>query len=429
MAEERETLENLIALGNLGLELGYLEQANGYFDRALALDPDNSQALLGKARALKDEEMALKLVRQVLAKDPQSAEARALEQKLLEQRASRNPLASDNALLSSHIWADREGQGPQVRPLARRREASLTAGSFLAQHWPDMIVVVLGLALFYALALGLWWAVTPKPQEVASIEAMPTQAVSTLPSFSASAPEMTPTVSASALQRAQAACVFILMPQAASPTLAKRGSGSVITQDGLILTNHHVIADDHQNLLNPQGLAFVGFTEDVREAPSIWYIAVFMVGDPVRDLAILRIVATEEGVPVQGSIFPTMTFGNSDQLVLGQTIIGLGYPTVGGNTLTLTKGTMAGYETWQNVRLGKTDSEIAPGSSGGAAIDEQGHLVGIIRMVRTEERTQGRLSYFVLLSEAKPLIDKARFASQPRVDLSWILRYRPRLSP
>ncbi|MBC7314995.1 MAG: trypsin-like peptidase domain-containing protein [Chloroflexi bacterium] len=211
--------------------------------------------------------------------------------------------------------------------------------------------------------------------------------------------------------------------------MAKRGSGSVLSQDGLILTNYHVIADDHQNLLNPQGLAFVGFTVDVREAPSIWYIAVFVTGDPVRDLAILRIVATEEGAPVQGAIFPTMTLGNSDQLVLGQTIIGLGYPAVGGNTLTLTKGTMAGYESLGNVRLGKTDSEIAPGSSGGAALDEQGRLVGIIRMVRTEERTQGRLSYFVLLSEAESLIREARFASQPRVDLSWILSYRPRLGP
>ncbi|MBC7239808.1 MAG: hypothetical protein H5T71_06890, partial [Chloroflexi bacterium] len=73
------------------------------------------------------------------------------------------------------------------------------------------------------------------------------------------------------------------------------------------------------------------------------------------------------------------------------------------------------------IRLGKTDSELLPGASGGAVLDETGRLVGIIRMVYADYRTQGRLSYFILLSEARALIREAQAADSPRVDLRWIV--------
>ncbi len=225
---------------------------------------------------------------------------------------------------------------------------------------------------------------------------------------------------ADSLQQAQIACVLIIVPQAAQ-NVFRRGSGSVISKDGLILTNYHVLLDENQVLLNPQGLAFVGFSEDVRYAPSRWYIAALVNGDFVRDLAILRIVATSSGEPVRGTSFPVMALDEADGLTLGQTLIGLGYPALGGKTLTLTKGTMAGFEMEGEIRLGKTDSELLPGSSGGAVLDENGRLVGIIRMVYTDYGTQGRLSYFTLLSEAHALIREARSADLPRVDLRWMV--------
>jgi S1-C subfamily serine protease len=83
---------------------------------------------------------------------------------------------------------------------------------------------------------------------------------------------------------------------------------------------------------------------------------------------------------------------------------------------------MAGFSSSQSdLHLGKTDSELLPGSSGGAVLDETGRLVGVITAAHTDQRTQGRLSYFVLLNEAKEVIGEAQAAPRPDPQIDWMV--------
>lgn len=404
---EEESLENLLDLGEMGLELGYLEQAQAYFDRALALDPDNPQALLGKARACQDIELALALVGRVLEVEPENAAALALQEALRAQQPPTPPPPTEGEIEQPYILPLEPPEAPPPVTIYRG-EAPPSLRSLLGRR-TLLLTLIVGIGLLFVGGIIALIVTFSKPAEG------PAEAT-----LAPGTPMLTPTGPANPLQQAQAACVLILVPQPAQNTF-RRGSGSVISKDGLILTNYHVLLDENQVLVNPQGLAFVGFSEDVRYPPSRWYIAALINGDFVRDLAILRIIATSNGKPVRGVSFPAMALDETNGLTLGQTLIGLGYPALGGKTLTLTKGAMAGFEMEGKIRLGKTDSELLPGASGGAVLDETGRLVGIIRMVYADYRTQGRLSYFILLSEARALIREAQAADSPRVDLRWIV--------
>jgi S1-C subfamily serine protease len=202
-----------------------------------------------------------------------------------------------------------------------------------------------------------------------------------------------------------------------------RGSGSVVTADGLVLTNYHVVADaDAAALANPEGLVLIGLSRDAREAPSNWTIGAVVAADSGRDLAVLRILYTADGRGIRGWRYATLPWGDSDALELGEPLVGLGYPTIGGSTLTLVQGSMAGFSTdEQGVRFGKTDSELLPGSSGGAVLNRDGALVGVITRVTRDDETQGRLGYFLLFNEARALIREAQAAPLSRPDIDWLL--------
>jgi S1-C subfamily serine protease len=83
---------------------------------------------------------------------------------------------------------------------------------------------------------------------------------------------------------------------------------------------------------------------------------------------------------------------------------------VGGDTVTLTRGTVAGFHNdgVQPRAWIKTDTEISPGNSGGMAINAAGELVGIPTWVSSEERTMGRIGVLRPVNLAKPLIDQVR---------------------
>ena len=135
------------------------------------------------------------------------------------------------------------------------------------------------------------------------------------------------------------------------------GSGVIISPEGYILTNHHVIA-----AADEIEIALV----DGRKAK-----ANIIGSDPETDLAVIKI-------DMKG--LPSITFGHSDQAKVGDIVLAVGNPFGLGQTVTMgiisaLGRTHLGINTYENFI--QTDAAINPGNSGGALVDIKGNLIGI----------------------------------------------------
>ena len=162
------------------------------------------------------------------------------------------------------------------------------------------------------------------------------------------------------------------------------GSGVLITNDGYVISNSHVIEDCY-------GEIYIATTRDVDTPTEITYIAKIIHDNPELDLVLLKIISFKNG----GSIVNQFEYFNlfsTDELSLGETVQIWGYPTARGDGTTyslqinLTKGTISGFESDYSLKRGwiVTDADISYGNSGGAALDKMGRLVGIPTFGRTE---------------------------------------------
>jgi S1-C subfamily serine protease len=138
------------------------------------------------------------------------------------------------------------------------------------------------------------------------------------------------------------------------------GSGSVIDNQGHILTNYHVI----------EGAQKLSVNLDGKEYP-----AKVVGGDPDTDLAVLQIDNAPANLPV-------VAFGDSDKLTVGQKVLAIGNPF--GLDRTLTTGVISGLQRPIKARNGRpidaaiqTDASINPGNSGGPLLDKYGKMIGI----------------------------------------------------
>lgn len=143
------------------------------------------------------------------------------------------------------------------------------------------------------------------------------------------------------------------------------GTGFLVSPDGLIVTNKHVVDD-------PSAVYSV-YTYDGKK-----YEAKIAAKDPTQDIAIVRI---------SGEEFPYLTFGDSDKLMLGQTVIAIGnvfdqfknsvsVGVVSGLSRSIIAGDLAGNtEVLENVI--QTDAAINPGNSGGPLLDTQDRVIGV----------------------------------------------------
>lgn len=157
------------------------------------------------------------------------------------------------------------------------------------------------------------------------------------------------------------------------------GSGSIISPDGLILTNAHVVLGDKYY---PAGKLQIELTVKEDSPPQPAYYAEVMQAEPTLDIAIIRITTDLSGNPVDRAMLnlPAVPLGNSDDLHMGDPLTIIGYPLIGGNTVTLTRGEVSGFTSEQNYgdrAFIKTSATISGGNSGGLAADEKGVLVGI----------------------------------------------------
>jgi len=149
-----------------------------------------------------------------------------------------------------------------------------------------------------------------------------------------------------------------------------QGTGMIISRDGLVVTNNHVIAASV-----PGGTITVTRTGSTKALPAT------LVGtNPVDDVALIRI----DGA----SNLPTVTFGNSNALVVGDSVVAIGNalglaagtPTVTNGIVsalgrTVTASSTSSSETLNNMI--QTDAAINPGNSGGPLLDAQGDVVGM----------------------------------------------------
>jgi len=151
------------------------------------------------------------------------------------------------------------------------------------------------------------------------------------------------------------------------------GSGVIVSPDGYILTNNHVVAGEQGRISLRQLPAITVSLGDKRE------LRAQIVGvDPTIDLALLKINATN---------LPTMPWGDSSQLKVAQWVLAIGNPFQLNQTVTLgivsalgrTSLGISGYEDFI-----QTDAAINPGNSGGALINARGELVGINTAIFSE---------------------------------------------
>jgi serine protease DegQ len=177
---------------------------------------------------------------------------------------------------------------------------------------------------------------------------------------------------------------FFFGEQGAMPQ-AGLGSGVIISAEGFILTNNHVIegADEIEVQLN-----------DSRKTRAK------VIGtDPETDLAILKISLQR---------LPVITLGNSDALQVGDQVLAIGNPFGVGQTVT--SGIVSalgrnqlGINTFENFI--QTDAAINPGNSGGALVDVHGHLMGINTAIYSRSGGSMGIGFAIPVSTAKQVLE------------------------
>ena len=158
------------------------------------------------------------------------------------------------------------------------------------------------------------------------------------------------------------------------------GSGTILSPDGLILTNAHVAGDPDPDY-QPDALG-IAITIRSDEPPEPTYLAEVLAIDYQLDLAVIKITSDLDGRPIDPDQLNLtyVSLGDSDSLELGDLVQILGYPGIGGETITFTEGVVSGFTRERNVEgraWVKTDATIAGGNSGGLAASRAGIIIGV----------------------------------------------------
>jgi serine protease Do len=161
------------------------------------------------------------------------------------------------------------------------------------------------------------------------------------------------------------------------------GSGTLLSKDGLILTNAHVASPPEvgDDLPAPDALGIaIVVAEDKPAEPA--YFAEVLAIDGYLDLAVLQITETLDGKRVDTSELnlPYVDLGDSDEIHIGDRLNVFGFPGIGGDTITYTQGTVAGFASDEEIgdrSWIKTDATISGGNSGGLGADDDNSLIGV----------------------------------------------------
>lgn len=184
------------------------------------------------------------------------------------------------------------------------------------------------------------------------------------------------------------------------------GSGVLITPDGYIITNNHVVE---------------GATEiEVTLNDNTVYPAALVGNDPATDVAVIKI---------EGQGFPTIPVADSDGLRIGEWVLAIGSPYQLQSTITAgivsAKGrTMPNYSGEFRIEsFIQTDAAVNPGNSGGALVDKTGALVGINTAIISETGAYSGYSFAIPSNMAMKVADDLiRYGSARRAVLGVVMQ-------
>jgi serine protease DegQ len=176
------------------------------------------------------------------------------------------------------------------------------------------------------------------------------------------------------------------------------GSGVIVSRDGLILTNNHVI----------EGADEIAVVLDGSRRASAKIVGT----DPDTDLAVIRADADN---------LTPITFGRSDEVRVGDVVLAIGDPFGVGQTVTMgivsaTGRNRVGINPIENFI--QTDAPINPGNSGGALVNSRGELIGINSAIYSESGGSLGIGFAIPVSMAKPVVEQLMRTG--RVSRGWL---------
>jgi serine protease Do len=175
------------------------------------------------------------------------------------------------------------------------------------------------------------------------------------------------------------------------------GTGFIIDQKGFILTNYHVIEQTDEIR--------------VRTADNKEYAAKIVGGDPMTDLALIRIKSDKPFIP--------LVLGDSNQLEVGDWVVAIGNPFGLGNTVTAgivsAKYRQIGAGAYDNFI--QTDTPINPGNSGGPLLNTAGEVIGITTAIFSQSGGSVGIGFAIPINMVKDLLPQLK---KGKVIRGWI---------
>lgn len=168
------------------------------------------------------------------------------------------------------------------------------------------------------------------------------------------------------------------------------GSGSIISSDGLVITNEHVIREAKNGavkIINMDGKTYSGQVLTI---------------DRKNDLALVRISSSDR--------FPSITFADRDSILVGQKVFAIGSPfDLSG---TLTTGILSRVATNGDLQ---TDARLNPGNSGGPLLNSRGEMIGVNKSILSPDgRSNTGIGFATSATNAKEFITRSAQFIQPK---------------
>ena len=217
-------------------------------------------------------------------------------------------------------------------------------------------------------------APTPPPTHTPVPTVDPTPAATHTP-----LPTSTPTL-AQTIERIERGLVYIKTPSG-------NGSGFIVDESGLVVTNAHVVEDfETVSVVTADGAEYAGSVLGV---------------DEIADLALVEVRA--------GRRFAAMGLGDSDSVQVGDDVIALGFPLRYelGSSLTVTRGIVSSKRVSYGVEELQTDAAINPGNSGGPLVDREGNVIGVnyAELSLSDGNPVDNIGFSIAVNELKKRMD------------------------